>query len=200
MKKNSLALVLAMTTVLLTACQSSVSKEAYESLEARANQAESEVNNLKESFENLNASLEESKANAEQKTKYADFSKHETVSTSELPEFLQNDQEALKKMLSAAGVAFIDAGIGTKDLDFLGFENYEKTEGDKGKENSGFRIDLIFKTSLRKVSCSLYYFNNTGEWTFVGIKDYDNLHWYYLNSGMNIDVPLYDYETDTLKE
>ena len=201
-KKKNLALALAMATTILTACQSSVSKEAYESLEARANQVETERDNWKKSFEDLNTSLEESKelASTDHKSKSADFNKHEAVSTEALPDFLQNDQKALNDMFSAAGVAFIDADIDTKDLAFSWFENYDKTDSDEGKQNSGFRIDLVFETSLRKLSCILYRFDNSGEWTFLGIKDYKSPHWYHINSGMGLNVPLYDYKTDTLKE
>ena len=199
MKKRNLVLALAITTTLLTACRSSVSKEAYESLEARANKAESEMSNLKESFEELNSSLEESKESDAHDTKTADFTKHEAVDINDLPDFLKNNKEAKDKMFMLANVVFLKADIGIKDSEFLYFENYEKVESDNERQNSGFRIDLVYKTRLRNVSFVLYYFDYLEEWTFVGIKNYDNLHWYYINSGMNIDVPLYDYETDEIK-
>lgn len=191
MKKKNLVLALAMAATFLTACQSGVSQKEYQSLEARASQAESER-------DDLNA-LQGGAVKAEQQANESDFNKHETVSMKELPDFLKNDEKAQEEMVSVAGTAFFDSGISTDNLEFLGFENYHKLDGDKGKQNSGFQIDLIFNSKLRKVSCSLYYFDNTGEWTFIGIKDYEKPHWYYVNSGIGSNTQLYDYETDTLK-
>jgi len=190
MKVRSLTTLITITVLLLTACQSKSSKEANESLEVRANQAESERDALKSLTEETNTTVTDQETNA------SNFGEHETVQSNDLPNFLDDKGNINKDMVSTSCAALIVAGVDPDQAKFVGFENYEEIKNDEGKQNAGFRVDLIFKTNLRNLSCVVYYFYGSNEWTYVGVKNYENLHWYTINEGMGADIPLYDYETD----
>ncbi|MDR0924183.1 MAG: hypothetical protein LBN31_07525, partial [Hungatella sp.] len=163
MKKKNLILLLAMTIGLLTACQSGVSKDAYESLENRASQAEEERDALKNSFDELSItheslkesiSIEQESKNSKQETPSMRFDEHIPLNTTDLQAIYDVTNGNNEEMLTAAVLPLVDIGIAPDNMEILGLENFEKiTIPDNGKANTGFRVDLIFNTDKYKLSC-----------------------------------------------